>query len=205
MSVVIHYRTDCSEAVNRLTSYKDRVFYIQSDLRENPEEIVNKALEFPVKLTGLVNNTALFSEGNLSDPTHLESVLSLNTLIPVRISSRFAGSVDNGWIINITDAKINSLNKRFMNYRISKMLLEEITRQQAFLYAPRIRVNAIAPGIMIPAETTKNVDIDSLTEKIPLGAAGNMVSLMDAYSFLVRGGYITGEVIRVDGGWHLVP
>jgi NAD(P)-dependent dehydrogenase (short-subunit alcohol dehydrogenase family) len=91
----------------------------------------------------------------------------------------------------------------YQNYRISKLLLEEITRQQALLYAPAIRVNAIAPGAMLPSEGNEAY-FATLSEKIPLRSTGDLRSLTDAYSFLIKNHYITGQVLRVDGGWGLI-
>lgn len=204
MTAIIHYRSDYQTAAHLQDDHEGRVFFIQADFSENPENIIKKAAELPVKLTGLVNNASVFTEGNLSEPAQLQKILDVNTLVPVKLADQFAKTAGHGWIINITDANISFPNIRFMNYRISKLFLEEITRQQAFLYAPKIRVNAIAPGAMIPSDKNEDSSFGSISKKIPLGITDDLQQLADTYTFLVKNKYITGETIRVDGGLNLV-
>jgi len=203
MAAIIHYRAEYHNAAYLQDKYKDRVFFIKADLSEKPEEIIDAAVALPIKLVGLVNNASVFTEGNLSDTYQFQTILNVNTLAPVILADRFSRIADQGWIINITDANVSSLNIRFMNYRISKLFLEEITRQQAFLYAPKIRVNAIAPGAMLPSDKKEDSSFSSVSKKIPLGFTDDLQQLADTYTFLVENEYITGETIRVDGGLHL--
>lgn len=205
-SVIIHYRSDNTEAIRTLNSMdlKSRVYFIQHDLSESPELLLEKTTDLPVNLIGLVNNASIFTEGNMSDLNDLQKTLWINALAPARISTLFSQKVKKGWIINITDSIIEKPNSRFQNYRISKLLLQEFTRQQAYLFAPNLRVNAIAPGAMLPASFEDKHYFDSLSEIIPLHTTGDITSLLNAYEFLINSTYITGETIRVDGGWHLV-
>lgn len=205
-SVIIHYRNDISTALEAINTHelKNRVHFIQHDLSELPEMVLDKALDLPLKLVGLINNASIFTEGNLYDIDDLKKIIWTNALVPAQLNTSFFHKIKNGWIINITDAIIDKPNKRFQNYRISKMLLQQLTRQQAYLFAPNIRVNALAPGAMLPASFEDQHYFDSLTEIIPLGTTGDLTSLMNAYEFLVKSSYITGETIHVDGGWNIV-
>ena len=205
-SAVIHYRNDISEALKTISpkELKDRVHFIQHDLSEKPELILDKALNLPVNLVGLVNNASIFTEGNLNDIDDLKKIIWINALVPAQINTFFARKIKKGWIINITDAIIEKPNSRFQNYRISKQLLQQLTRQQAYLFAPNLRVNALAPGAMIPASTEDQHYFNSLSEIIPMHTTGDLHSLMNAYEFLIKSPYITGETIRVDGGWNIV-
>ncbi len=205
-SAIIHYRNDISDALNTipLKESKNRVYFIQHDLSESPELVLDKALNLPVKLSGLINNASIFTEGNLNNIDDLKKIIWINALVPAQINTSFFQKVKKGWIINITDAIIQKPNSRFQNYRISKLLLEQLTRQQAYLFAPELRVNALAPGAMLPASFEDQHYFDSLSEIIPLHTTGDIHSLMNAYEFLVKSPYITGETIRVDGGWNMV-
>jgi NAD(P)-dependent dehydrogenase (short-subunit alcohol dehydrogenase family) len=206
-SVIVHYHTSplpAKRTLARIDTTGKRCFYLQGDLREDPAQLIDRALKLPVKLEGLVNCASVFTEGNLTDPAHLESTVAVNTFAPVKLSQRFYESVKKGWIINITDANIAHPNRRFQNYRISKLFLETITTQQAFLYAPSVRVNAIAPGAMLPSHGSDTAYFKTLEKTIPLKRTGDMKSLTDALSFLIGASYITGQVLHVDGGWHLV-
>lgn len=202
-SVLLHYRSSKGDSEQLLKEYPDKVHFIQQDLEQSPEQIIEKALSLNNEVVGLVNNASQFSTGNLSQPDHFLNTLSINTITPLQLSNAFYKMVSKGWIINITDANIHHTNLTYQNYRISKLFLEEITRQQAVLYAPEIRVNAIAPGAMLPSKG-KEAYFATLSEKIPLRATGNLSALTSAYSFLVQNDYITGQVLRVDGGWSLI-
>lgn len=202
-SVLLHYRSSKGDSEQLLKEYPDKVHFIQQDLEQSPEQIIEKALSLNIEIVGLVNNASQFSTGNLSQPDHFLNILSINTVIPLQLSNAYYKLVGSGWIINITDANIHHTNLTYQNYRISKLFLEEITQQQAVLYAPKIRVNAIAPGAMLPSKG-KEAYFASLSEKIPLRSTGNLQSLTSAYSFLIQNEYMTGQVLRIDGGWSLI-
>jgi len=203
--VIIHYRTS-AEPAKSVFGGDRRVTFIQSDLAkspETPELFINGAASMPFELAGLINNAAIFEYGDMNDQTHFDKMLIVNTLTPLRLSAAFAKSVENGWIINITDARARHKSKHYQNYRVSKLFLEEITRQQAYLYAPSIRVNAIAPGAILPADGETKESFDGLKKNIPQNRTGDPAHIRQAMRFLIENDYITGSVIPVDGGWGL--
>jgi NAD(P)-dependent dehydrogenase (short-subunit alcohol dehydrogenase family) len=206
--VIIHYRTE-RNALSRLLKNKPalepHISTIYQELTEQPEQLIEKALSLPVSICGLVNSASIFTPGNLSDCNHLEHILQINTLIPSRLAAHFHKKVESGWIINITDAISNKPNLNFQNYRLSKAFLELITTQQALCFAPAIRVNAIAPGAMLPGSSESPKYFKHLESKIPLNKTGDLQSLMETYRYLVQTPYITGQILRVDGGWSIAP
>lgn len=205
-NVIIHYRTSSGAArqwLYRNPSLEGRVFFIQHDLESSPEAVIKRAMELPCTLIGLVNNASLFSKGDLCDLSHLQQMMGIHCIIPARLGTYFYETIGKGWIINITDAIIDRPNLAYQNYRISKLFLRELTRQQAVRFAPSIRVNALAPGALMPSNGTTQKDFRSLAQNIPLKKTGAVASLMDAYRFLVNDHYCTGQTISVDGGWNL--
>jgi pteridine reductase len=205
-SVILHYRTstgDAKEQLTPLTGLSDDLQFIQQDLDRNPEKLIQTAFNLNPHICGLVNNVAEFTTGNLSETQHFEHLVSINALIPNRLTAVFTRMAGTGWVINITDANIHHTNKSYQNYRISKLLHEELTRQQAVLYAPHVRVNALAPGAMLPSEGKEDY-FNKLADTIPLKSTGNIRSLTEAYTFLIKNEYITGQVLRIDGGWSLI-
>ncbi|MDR0307656.1 MAG: SDR family oxidoreductase [Chitinispirillales bacterium] len=200
--VILHYRSSPQPAQS---FFKDdsRVTFLQAELTESPEKFVEDVFKLPLTLEGLINSASVFQTGNMSDPNHFQSVMSVNVMVPLRLAAEFAKYVKNGWILNITDAHTKPKSKNYQNYRVSKMFLDEITRQLAFLYAPAIRVNAIAPGAILPAAGGSAGKFDVLAKNIPLGKTGNVGYIRQTFRFLVENDYITGCVIPVDGGWHL--
>ncbi|MBN1575138.1 MAG: SDR family oxidoreductase [Chitinispirillaceae bacterium] len=206
-SVILHFRSSDRHARNwlqRNPRFNGKVFFIRHDLADAPETVIKKSLELPCTLTGLVNNASSFSPGNLTDPGHLRHMFDIHLFVPAHLGAFFHKHVKSGWIINITDAAIGSLNTTWQNYRMSKLFLEELTRQQAVLFAPGCRVNALAPGAILPAAGSSRAAFNALADKIPLRKTGSPASLADAYCFLVKNTCCTGQTIAVDGGWHLV-
>jgi NAD(P)-dependent dehydrogenase (short-subunit alcohol dehydrogenase family) len=180
-----------------------RVTFVQAELTEAPQKFMDDVKNLPVTLEGLINNAAIFQPGDMSNPKLFCDVLTINTLVPLKLSAEFAKCVDNGWIINITDARVRPKNKKYQNYRVSKLFLDEITQQLAFLYAPRIRVNAIAPGAVLSSDDEPLSQFADLSTRIPIGRTGNPGHIRQALKFLIENDYLTGAIIPVDGGWHL--
>ncbi|MDR2579202.1 MAG: SDR family oxidoreductase [Chitinispirillales bacterium] len=200
--VIAHYRSSPEPARSAFMSDK-RVAFIPAELTEPLQKLMDEVKKLPVTLVGLINNAAVFQTGDISDPEHFVDTLSINTIAPLKLSVAFAKCVDNGWIINITDARTRHKNKKYQNYRVSKVFLDEITRQLAFLYAPSIRVNAIAPGAVLPADSEPPNRFADLSTHIPMGKTGNPSNIRQTLRFLIENNYVTGTVIPVDGGWGL--
>lgn len=204
--LVLHYRSDAREAekwIAQSPELASKTTFIQADLDENAAQVVRQAKKEHPGLRGLINNASVFGKGDLTDPRHFLDTLHTNALVPMTLAATFTDLVSGGWIINVTDAKISGNNDAFQNYRLSKRLLTDLTEQMALIYAPKFRVNAIAPGAMLPSVHTKKSDFRALAKKIPLGKVGQLDSLVMALEYLVTNEYVTGQVMLVDGGWHL--
>lgn len=206
-SVITHYRTSASQLkrwLNSNSKYKNNVYFIQSDLRNSPENLIIEALKFNIPIVGLINNASTFKRGNLTDINNLAEALEINSFIPLKLSDTFRKKVKKGWIINVTDAYIESLNSNFQNYRISKLFLQELTRQMAFTYAPKIRVNAIAPGPILQAADDTLESFKKVKRETPLKKKELLSTVLKSYEFLISCDGITGQTIYADGGRHLV-
>ncbi len=205
-SVIAHYRSTASPLktwLGKNSQYKQNVYYIKADLRERNLSLIERALEYPVTLVGLINNASLFTEGNLNNSSHFQDIIKINMTVPFLLSHSFYKRVAKGWIINITDANAVSLNKRYQNYRISKIFLTEMTRQQAYLFAPSIRVNAIAPCAILPSSAKERTYYNHLKSKVPLRKNMSTGFFLKAYTYLIENTSVTGQILYVDNGLHL--
>jgi pteridine reductase len=130
-------------------------------------------------------------------------MLEIHFFVPAQLGAAFAKQVRDGWIVNMTDALADKPNLSWQNYRMSKLFLEELTRQQALLFAPHCRVNAIAPGAVLPSDDKRGGAFRKLAAQIPLRKTQPVTAITDAFRFLVSSTSCTGQIIRVDGGWSL--
>jgi NAD(P)-dependent dehydrogenase (short-subunit alcohol dehydrogenase family) len=110
----------------------------------------------------------------------------------------------DGLIINFTDA--STLSKPFRNalpYHIAKGGVKAMTDAMAVELAPRIRVNAIAAGFIIPRDGMSKKSVTSIARQIPLGCWGGVYAIVKAVCYLIEAKYVTGSTMFVDGGDHL--
>jgi NAD(P)-dependent dehydrogenase (short-subunit alcohol dehydrogenase family) len=204
--VIAHYRTDKGELGNWIKSnsaLKDSVHFIRSNLDKNASVFFREAASLPLSITGLVNNASVFSAGEIKDIAHFNSTVAVNSLAPLVLSNEFFARLGSGWIINITDACASSMNRTYQNYRISKLFLEELTRRTAFDFAPNVRVNAIAPGFVLPSPDFPEKKFKNLALKTPMKRAVHIQCIIRAFDYLIDNCCVTGEILHVDSGWHL--
>ena len=205
-NLVIHYNTSKKEAENlaHIIEKNGRHAYcIKVDLAKTPEKLIPLARRTVGNIDLLVNNASIFPEGSIKSfsATEIINVLKINSLAPLLLGQTYVKSQVQGNIINITDGNACNFNERYQIYRISKILLETITREQACLYAPHFRVNAIAPGIIIPAVGEKQTE--TLLLKTPLQKKGSMADINSALWYLINSDYVTGQIMYIDGGLHM--
>jgi NAD(P)-dependent dehydrogenase (short-subunit alcohol dehydrogenase family) len=134
-----------------------------------------------------------------------EHTLALNLKAPLLCSQLAVPLMqEGGLIVNITDVGAGKAWTGYPAYVVSKAGLEALTRLLARSLAPRIRVNAIAPGLILPSMSIPAEDWQRLTKRIPLHRAGSPEEIAQTVTFLIQNEYITGQTIVVDGGYQLV-
>ncbi len=160
------------------------------------------------KLYALVNNAAIFAPLALLN-TRLEdwqSHLSVNLTAPFLLSQAFASALpaqETGRIVNILDWRALRPGADHFPYTISKAGLAALTRAMAAALAPRIQVNGLALGAILPPSDAGAAG--EILAAVPAKRWADLDEVGDALLFLLAGpAYITGEIIHVDGGRHLV-
>lgn len=211
-AIALHYHH--SEESARLTVAEIEkigvpVFPIRADLR-NAQEI--KQMFEQVAATGLplrvlVNSAAVMPRQDLltMDAEDWDAVMDVNLrgawLCAVEAAHLMR---PGGVIINISDTGANKVWTGYPAYVISKAGLEVLTRLLARRLAPHIRVNAVAPGLILQSENTPAEEWQRLVQRLPLGQSGSEDDAVRAILFLMESMYITGEVLVVDGGYGLI-
>ena len=182
---------------------------LQADLREPKqiEAMFSQIAAGPYRLAVLVNSAAVMQAGDLMEMSveDWDATLTLNLRAPwlcARAAARLMGD-QGGVIIQISDTGARKAWTGYPAYVVSKSALETLTRLLARRLGPHIRVNAIAPGLILPAAGMDENEWQRLAQKTALQRPGNPEDVARAVEFLVENLYITGEVLAVDGGYSL--
>jgi NAD(P)-dependent dehydrogenase (short-subunit alcohol dehydrogenase family) len=158
----------------------------------------------PVRL--LVNNAARFAHDGFGDfkPEELDAHMAVNVRAPTLLIERFAreqdGSAD-GLVINLLDSKLAAPNPDYLSYTLSKQGLAGLTELAARALAPRrIRVNGIAPGLMLRSSGQSEENFRRMHANNPLGRGVTADDVIGAIRYLVDAQTVTGQVLWLDSG-----
>jgi NAD(P)-dependent dehydrogenase (short-subunit alcohol dehydrogenase family) len=167
---------------------------------------VNRAMG-PV--TCLVNNASLFMDDRLQELTEesWDAHMAVNLKAPVFLAERFAAQLPGegqGNIVNIIDQRVLRTNPLFFSYTLSKSALWAATKTMAQALAPRIRVNAIGPGPALPNAYQSEKDFKREGNATLLHHGTTPDEIADAVMFVLRAPAMTGQMIALDGGQHLL-
>jgi NAD(P)-dependent dehydrogenase (short-subunit alcohol dehydrogenase family) len=207
---IIHYRSSADEAralAAELESMGVDATLVSGDLAE--PETAREVWAAAVDQVGvpdiLINSASIFPEGGLDDLTvdSLAENLRVNSLSPFYLAQCFAQSGARGCIVNFTDTMVRDYDRKHVPYHISKRVLHDLTRVMAVEYGPRIRVNAVAPGLVLPPEGEDESYLEGLKHSNLLETYGSAEQVAHAVEFLVTNEFITGQTIYVDGGRNL--
>lgn len=187
-----------------------RACVLVADLGVSPEVagLVGAAGAALGPLQALVNSASLYEPDSprAFDPSFFDRLMAVNLRAPLQLASDFAAQLTDGAtgaIVNITDQKVWRLNPRYFSYTIGKSALWVATQTMAQAYAPRIRVNAVGPGPVLPNQVEGMAGFQQEAAAIPLGASIAPEEIAEAVSYLLQARSVTGQMIAVDGGQHL--
>ncbi len=211
--VIVHYHHSVKEAeelINELNAIRyNSAFMLKADLSKLAEikQLVKAVLEISPKLDVLVNNASSFYPTPIGETTEAQwqDLMSSNLFAPFFLSQELQPYLTN-CIINIIDIHAFKPLKNYPVYSTAKAGLKMLTLTLAKELAPHIRVNGVAPGAIIwpeaDAELSQNFK-DNILEKIPLQKQGKPQDIANTVVFLTQADYITGQIIKVDGGRSL--
>ncbi|MBY4637947.1 SDR family oxidoreductase [Sphingopyxis sp. XHP0097] len=158
----------------------------------------------------LVNNAALFAEGEWGDLSHaaLAEMMQVNHHAPVMLAKALvAASTPDARpaIVHILDQRVANPVPDQLAYSLSKSALWQATATLAVAFGDRARVNAVAPGLTLATDDYSAAQVERLAGRMPLRALPRPDQVADAVVYLARAESVTGQTIFVDGGAHLAP
>jgi NAD(P)-dependent dehydrogenase (short-subunit alcohol dehydrogenase family) len=200
--VIAHYNKNADALASRAALQSvSAVEVICADFSSQLSEIYELIHKYKENLCCLVNCAAIFEKGNLKNTDNLLKTMQINDFAPLALSAKYAEIVKRGNIINILDGNIYRYNENYQNYRISKRFLEEATKDSALIFAPQIRVNAIALGMLEEERTPSN---SLAKEKEILKNEISDKNISRSIEFLLSCENLTGQIIYLDNGVHLL-
>ena len=211
-AVVVHFHSAEAEAQHTLEELQGsgaKAFLHRADLRE-PAQIDGLFAfidSLPHRLGVLVNSAAVMSSVPVENiaAADWDGLFDLNLRAAFLCAQQAARRMtEGGLIVNVTDVAAQKSWHAYPAYTVSKAALESLTRVMARALGPKIRVNAIAPGLVLQSDIVPPEQWEKLVRRLPSGRPAAMAEIAAALEFLVKNEYVTGQSIVVDGGYSLL-
>ena len=209
--IALHFHASAAKvegAVSEIAGAGGRATLFQADLTtgDAPAQLVRDVVDSFGRLDVVVNSAAVMIRMPMGQITAdgWDAVMNLNLRAPFLIAQEAARHLPDGAsIINIADLAAFETWPAYVPHGVSKSGVVYLTRALARVLAPRVRVNAIAPGTVLLPDDFDAVAAAHLTETTPLRRAGSPDDVVQAMLYLLQATYVTGETIIVDGGRHV--
>ena len=150
----------------------------------------------------LINSAANFIQKNIEKTSDLEllDTININLMAPFILMREFKNKVNKGLIINILDERILRRVSTFSAYSISKSALSHLTELSAVSWGETIRVNGIAPGLILPPSGSGHDYLIKKAPNIPTKTHGSTSDILRGLDYLLDSSFVNGEILFVDGG-----
>lgn len=205
--IAIHYNRSAGPADETAAACRElgvQATTYRHDLRDAAglDALVQRILEDLPHLGCVVNCASAYTEASImeADVQTYDEQAEVNLRAPFFLTQAFARRVGEGLVVNILDNKIGFHQYPYAAYLLPKTGLERFTKMAALELAPKIRVNAISPGIIMPGATRSSPYIDWRTEAIPVRKTGTVDDLYRGLRYLLDSPFVTGQVLTIDGG-----
>ncbi len=212
-AIAIGFNRSQSEAralARDIAALGGRAVAVQANLSapDESDDIIARAASALGPLTLLVNNASLFETDDIGalDAALWDRHFAVNLRAPVFLAQAFAKQAPGGAdasIVNITDQRVARPAPRQFSYTLSKCGLDAATTLMAQALAPRIRVNAVAPGPTLPSPRQDAAAFARQAAALPLERGPRPEQIADAVVYLAGAAAVTGQTIAVDGGQHI--
>lgn len=210
--LILHYNSSLQKAEKvkaeieenyKVTAHTLQVNFLEeNDFDQILQDLKDKGFNIEI----LVNCASDFQRSTFNDKGNelLRKEFKINFENAYLLTKSFAHIFKKGHIINFLDTKVTKHSTDRLDYILSKKLLKEFTQLSAVELAPQIKVNAIAPGLVLPPPDKDEKYLLNLAEEIPLKTIGNIEEILKGFRFLLESNFVTGQILYIDGGDHLV-
>jgi pteridine reductase len=188
-----------------------RVFYRQADVAyvDQCQALVEETVAHLGRLDVLVNSASLWHRTPLADLTesdwdYVTSIILKGSVFTSQAAAKHLSSSGEGLIVNIIDLSAYIPFPNFVAHSVAKAGLLNLTYSLAMNLGPSVRVNAIAPGPVLPPPDYTEKQIAAAAKRTLLGRWGTAEDVADAVVYFAKASYVTGAVLHVDGGEHLL-
>lgn len=212
MRVAIHYHESVAGARDTASIIEDAggsAALVRADLTQVTacEQLIDALVLEHGELHTLVNSAAVMLRtpvGSVSQQ-QWDDMFALNVRAPFFLAQHAASALNTarGNVVNIADLAAFETWTGYVPHGITKAAVVQMTRALAHSMAPHVRVNAVAPGVVLLPEGFDPESAEHLRRTTPLLRHGSPDDVADAVLYLVQAEFVTGEVIRVDGGRHV--
>ncbi|MFB3147168.1 MAG: SDR family oxidoreductase [Thermodesulfobacteriota bacterium] len=209
--IAIHYNHSDKEANETADLIREKgreAEIFQSNLSDikQARTLLPRVFEVFPKCSILVNSASIFENIGFNNVTEeiFERDFNTNFKAPFFLSQDFSKGDDAELIINMLDMRINKIETEHFTYNLTKKALRDFTLMAAKALGPKIRVNGICPGPILPPPDKDIKYLEQIAKNTPLQKPGNPDYIITAVKYLLDNSFVTGQCLFVDGGQHLI-
>ncbi len=215
-ALAVHYNASRAEAdafVAAIEAKGGRATALGADLADPDAAagLIDAARAALGPVSVLVNSASVFEDDAVGTITaaSFRSHMDANTLAPALLSQAFAAQAPDrpggAMIFNLLDYKLFNMNADFFSYTLSKAALMTMTQMLARALAPKVRVNAAAPGLTLPSPYHSKEEFERLHHDNPLECGPEPADLVRTLRYFLETPSVSGQIVCVDGGQHFDP
>jgi len=204
-NIALHFNSsEPEEALDKIRASNVKCKTYKCDMRDLGlvEKIISKVAEDFSDVELLINSASIFVQENIEKTSFdtLTDTMKINLMAPFLLMREYKKQINKGLIINILDERIMKNIPTFGAYSVSKSALAHLTQLAAVEWGDVVRVNAIAPGLILPPQGESDEYLKRNAKNIPVKNHGNVEDIKKALDYLLMSPFVNGETLFVDGG-----
>lgn len=205
--IALHYNTSKEPAEKvlelvRAQGVRGKAYACDFKKTEGPEGLIARVVGDFAEVGLLINSAANFVQENIekTQTQTLIDTMHINLMAPYLLMREYKKQVNRGMIVNILDQRILKNIPTFAAYSVSKVGLAHLTHLAAVEWGATVRVNGIAPGLILPPPWGTEEYLQRESPKIPVRRHGSVEDIVRGLGYLIDSPFVNGEILFVDGG-----